>query len=158
ALPQKRRKRKMKAKLAVLMIICASLAGAADDPAREKARSLYQQSAESAKAGDLQAALKLADASAKADADYFYAHIARGTYLEQLGRTAEALSEYNRAVQLKPDEARGYFSRAHLLLLTGKKEEARANANQGIVLSPDSAEGYFLRAAISLSDFDLVQS
>ena len=57
----------------------------------------------------------------------------------------QALGDFNRAVELSPDEP-NYFQRAATYQLMGEHKMAIADLNQVIALSPDSPMGYLARA------------
>ena len=69
-------------------------------------------------------------------------HTAQGSTLLEQHRFDEAIKELNRAIQLDPNYAKAYVTRAHTY--SGKKQYnlAIADGNKAIELDPDLAEAY----------------
>jgi hypothetical protein len=76
----------------------------------------------------------------------------QGATLRALGRPAEALASYGRAVALKPDNAGAHFNRANTLRQLGRIEEAVAGYGRAIALQPDFAMAHHNLAVCLLAD------
>ena len=63
----------------------------------------------------------------------------------QLKESQEAIEDFNKAIELKPDDAQSYFSRGIAKTKLGKHEEAIEDFNKAIELKPDDAYAYFSR-------------
>ncbi len=68
------------------------------------------------------------------------AHNNLGLALADAGRLPEAMTHYERALQLKPDYFEAHINLGNALLQTGRTAEAIAHFEQALRLSPDSAE------------------
>jgi tetratricopeptide (TPR) repeat protein len=62
------------------------------------------------------------------------------------GRTDQALADFNRAIQLDPQQAGGYVGRGNTFNILGRYEEAVADYNTAIGIDPTQAEAYANRA------------
>lgn len=71
----------------------------------------------------------------------------RGVAHVRLGRTREALKDYNEAVELFPEYAAVYNNRGNLLLALGFDEEALKDFNRAVALAPGYAAAYNNRAS-----------
>ena len=70
-----------------------------------------------------------------------------------LGRYEEALADFNRAIELKPDDAWVLTRRAKTYRLLGRYEEALADFNRAIELKPDDAWAIVSRGQTYLAQF-----
>ena len=68
-----------------------------------------------------------------------------GLTLHKLGKLAEAVQSYNKAIQLKPDFVEAYSNRGNTLQEQGKFKEAVESFNKAIQLKPDFVEAYYNR-------------
>jgi tetratricopeptide (TPR) repeat protein len=66
----------------------------------------------------------------------------RGIALARQGRLDEAVASFQRAVQMKPDDAVAYGNWGLALTMQGKPDEALACYRRALELKPDFAEGY----------------
>ncbi len=66
----------------------------------------------------------------------------RGSMCAQQGKFAEAIDNYQRAIQIKPDFALGYINLGTLLQKEGRIDDAIAQFNKALELKPDSIEAY----------------
>ncbi len=66
----------------------------------------------------------------------------RGLAKYNLGRNQEAIADYDRAIQLNPNDAAAYFNRAYAKYALGKKEEAIADYDRAIWLDSNNAIAY----------------
>lgn len=64
----------------------------------------------------------------------------------RLGRTREALKDYNQAVELFPENAAAYNNRGNLLMALGFDDEALKDFNRAVALAPGYAAAYNNRA------------
>lgn len=70
----------------------------------------------------------------------------RGTALARLGDLAAALVDYNRAIQLAPDDPVAYVNRGNAHVLAGAFDRAVADFSRAIELSPRHARAYYNRS------------
>ncbi len=74
----------------------------------------------------------------------------RGVAYVRLGRTQEAITDFNKAVELFPEYAATYNNRGNLLMALGLMEEATKDFNRAIALAPGYAAAYNNRAGALL--------
>jgi tetratricopeptide (TPR) repeat protein len=82
------------------------------------------------------------------------AYSLRGRAVRKTGSPQQALEDFNRAVELAPDEA-NYFQRAATYQMLGEHTLALADLDQVIALKPDGPQGYFARAQSRRATGDL---
>jgi tetratricopeptide (TPR) repeat protein len=63
--------------------------------------------------------------------------------LERFGRAEEAISSYDRALELQPDDAGILANRADSLLTLGRHEEAMANLDKLLQIGPNCTGAYY---------------
>ena len=61
----------------------------------------------------------------------------RGNAKSSLGHKEEALADYDKAIQLKPDFAHAYLTRGQVNELLGRHDEAQADYDKALDLDPD---------------------
>lgn len=66
----------------------------------------------------------------------------RGTMCAQAGKFAEAMDNYQRAIQIKPDFALAYVNLGTVVQKQGKVDDAIAHFNKALELKPDCIEAY----------------
>lgn len=71
-----------------------------------------------------------------------------GVMLEKNGKSAEAMAEYDRAIELDPRNISAYYYRALLRQKQGNPDGALADYNKMIEIQPGSSEPYCGRGAI----------
>lgn len=98
----------------------------------------YAQAVAARKAGDLMEAERLYRTilNQAAIPEVLVNH---GNVLTALGRPAEALAAYDRALAARPDFFEALFNRANLLLETRRSEEALAGFERAVAIRPDAA-------------------
>lgn len=134
-------------------------AGAArpGDDARSQSAAA-RQAAAALMRGDTQAAITyytelLDDPSLPKDRRAF-AYNDRAVANSRLGRTRQAFDDFNRAVQLFPENAAVYNNRGNLLLALGHTAEAVKDFDRALTLAPGYAAAYNNRAGAALSRGD----
>ncbi len=85
---------------------------------------------------------------------YYYTR--RGWTLFDMGDLHAAESDFDRAIDLDPDDPQALLSRANLAFVTGRVESAIADCTEAIRLRPDLVDGYLARARVwmALDDQD----
>lgn len=73
-------------------------------------------------------------------------YFCRGTVQYMAGRGAEAIADYNRAIELSPQCARAYNNRGGARLVLSKSAEAISDFNKAIDLEPTYVSAYHNRA------------
>jgi len=73
------------------------------------------------------------------------AYYNRGLYLFNENQDKEALNDFNKAIELKPDYADAYNNRGSLFLKQGKTDEALNDLNKAISYNKDFIQSYFNR-------------
>ena len=68
-----------------------------------------------------------------------------GAALRGQGKLQKAVNSYNKAIQLKPDYAEGYYNCGNVLSLQGKLDEALQSYDKAIELKPDYAGAHYNR-------------
>ncbi|NJM62558.1 MAG: tetratricopeptide repeat protein [Oscillatoriales cyanobacterium RU_3_3] len=66
--------------------------------------------------------------------------------LQKLGRAEEAISSYDRALELQPDDADILDRRAYALLTLGRYDEAMADWDKVLEIDPNYANAYYNKA------------
>jgi len=112
-------------------------------PASINLADLYRQLGRD---GDGQTVLRAAIAASPRAAA---AHHALGLTLTRLKKPAEALSEFQRAAELEPDEARYQYVYGVALHSAGQREQAMTVLNEGLKRHPTNRE--ILQALVSFS-------
>jgi predicted O-linked N-acetylglucosamine transferase (SPINDLY family) len=84
------------------------------------------------------------------------AHVLLGRALDALGQQDEALTNFDRAVELAPDLAQAHGHRADLLSELGRNEEAVESYDRALALAPDVVEDRLSRGVtlIALSRYE----
>lgn len=70
----------------------------------------------------------------------------RGTALARLGALAAALADYDRAIELAPDDPAAYINRGNVHVLAATYGRAIADFSRAIELSPRHARAYYNRS------------
>ena len=74
----------------------------------------------------------------------------RGKAKYKLGKYQDAIEDYNKAIELKPDYVDAYYNRGIAKANLGKFQEAIEDCNKVIELMPDCAIVYLLRGVANL--------
>jgi tetratricopeptide (TPR) repeat protein len=94
---------------------------------------------------DYQAAIGDATAALALDTNLAKAYNLRGTAVRNMGNLQGALADFDRAVNLAPNES-NYFERGTTYQMLGEHQLAIADFTEMIEFRPDTAAGYFARA------------
>ncbi|MFZ3004985.1 MAG: tetratricopeptide repeat protein [Phenylobacterium sp.] len=81
-------------------------------------------------------------------AELFDIHIQRGQELEGLGRLADALASYRKALKIDPDGHMAHLCVADVLLATGRLDDALATFETALALSPANPATHFNRGNV----------
>jgi tetratricopeptide (TPR) repeat protein len=85
-------------------------------------------------------------------------HFCRGTMQYMSGRGAEAITQYDRAIELSPQCARAYNNRGGAYLILSEHSEAISDFNKAIELSPNYVSAYHNRANAYLDSEQYVKA
>ena len=72
----------------------------------------------------------------------------RGVAYQKKGLTDQALADYNKAIDLKPDLVDPYIDRASLQEKMGRPDNALTDLNKAIQLDPENVDAFYKRALI----------
>jgi protein O-mannosyl-transferase len=100
------------------------------------------------RASSLQAALSDCQQALQRNANDEAAYLCRGTVRLALREPALALDDFNRCLELKPDNPRAIDNRGLAYHHLGKLDEALRDYSRGIELRPDSPDAYANRAVL----------
>jgi tetratricopeptide (TPR) repeat protein len=75
----------------------------------------------------------------------------RGMYLQSLGRSQEAMSDFNKAIQLDPKFLPAYLNRGYAYLEMGDPAGAETALTQALTVAPDQIGALSLRATARLN-------
>ncbi len=87
----------------------------------------------------------------------------RGAMYLAVGKYPEALADYTKASEMKPDDERSYLGKGQAETYLGKWDDAIADLTKAIELKPDDADAYGFRGfayaklnnwALALPDYD----
>lgn len=70
------------------------------------------------------------------------AYYNRGLFLMDANRNKEALEDFNKAIELRPDIANAYYCRGNLFMREGRNADALRDYSKAIELQPGYAEAY----------------
>jgi protein O-mannosyl-transferase len=81
-----------------------------------------------------------------------YAYNNRGDLLMNENRFEEALADFNKATELKPDYAQAWYNRGNLYAKVGKPDEAVNDFSKAIELKPDFIEAHLNRGMVLMNE------
>ena len=111
----------------------------------------FQRGIAALHAGNLKEAERLLQALTRAQPNHVPALNLLGVVFGRLGRNAEALTSYDRALAAAPDSAEAWYGRAMTLLAIGRPQDAIASFDRVLAAKPDFVQVHLLRAKL-LSD------
>ena len=111
----------------------------------------FQRSLLALRAGDLKEAERLLQVITRAQPNHLPALNLLGVVLGRLGRNAEAVGTYDRAVAAAPQSAEAWYGRAMTLLALGRPQDAITSFDRVLAAKPDFMQVHLLRAKL-LSD------
>ena len=111
----------------------------------------FQRGLSALQAGKLKEAEHLLQSVIRADPKHVAALNLLGVVFGRLGRNAEAVASYDRALALAPQSIESWYGRGMTLLAIGRLQEAIANFDRVIAAKPDFTQVHLLRAKL-LSD------
>lgn len=122
--------------------------------AGHRAIGLTLRASERSRLGDRTAALSMLDEAIAADANYAPAYAVRADTLHALQRNEEAVTAYERASALAPQNSRYHFSRADLLISMNDRQAARLAQEEAIRLDPRGSTDManYVRNLVALGD------
>ena len=89
---------------------------------------------------------KIIDAGTEGPTKLFLAHIWRGSAYEKKGNHDQAIADFDKAIDLQPDNAMTYYNRGVANAGKGENDLAISDYDRAIQRKPDFAEAYFNRA------------
>ena len=98
--------------------------------------------------GNLKEAERLLEAVVRAQPQHVPALNLLGVVFSRLGRNAEALASYDRALATAPNSIEAWYGRAMTLLAIGRPQDAIANFERVLATKPDFAQVHLLRAKL----------
>ena len=129
---------------------------AAPKPSLEE--SLVMRAAQRLQRGDAAGALQDIEVVIQREPNSSPAYALRGTIRMTIGRRAEAIADFTRAIQLTP-EVKGmevvYVNRANTLWLEGDRRGAEADLAKALAMNPNFALAYNLRGRMKADANDL---
>jgi adenylate cyclase len=90
----------------------------------------------------LDLAFKMAQKAAQVDPFYYRSHLALANVYLQRGNPAQAMAEYDKALELNPNATKVMASAGELLVQLGRADEAVAQIEQAIRLNPYHPDWY----------------
>jgi protein O-GlcNAc transferase len=111
----------------------------------------FQRGLAALQAGDLMDAERFLTAATRAQPKHLQALNLLGVVLGRLGRNAEAVASYDRALAVAPDSIDAWHGRGMTLFAAQRPEEAIASFDRVLAAKPDFVQVHLLRAKL-LSD------
>ena len=99
-------------------------------------------------AGNLKEAERCLQSVTRAQPNHVPALNLLGVVLGRLGRSAEAVASYDRALASAPDSAEAWYGRGMTLLAIGRPQDAIASFDRVLAVQPDFAQVHLLRAKL----------
>ncbi|HEY3295150.1 MAG TPA: tetratricopeptide repeat protein [bacterium] len=131
--------------MAVLLLAGLSFAQSSDDPDVQHLDSL-SSGLDSLTLPDNPVLLHLVDSLSAAEPQDYGSVMQVGRSDLNAGRIEEALAEFDKAVQMMPQEAKGWSEKGKSLTMLNRPQEALPALNRAIELDPRLAEARFTRA------------
>jgi tetratricopeptide (TPR) repeat protein len=132
--------------LVLAAMTAASFAQSSDDPDIQRLDSLGAQ-LDSSNQLDSPAMMHLVDSLSAEQPEDFGKMMQIGQGDLNAGRIQEALTEFDKAVQLVPDDPRALSLKGKTLTMLGRNAEALPSLDKAIELNPNLAEAHLDRAA-----------
>ncbi len=98
--------------------------------------------------GNFPAAEHLFKAVLRTRPDHVAALNLLGVVLGRLGRNADAIASFDRALALAPQAAESWFGRGMTLIAIGRHQDAIASFDRAIAAKPDVAQAHLMRAKL----------
>jgi tetratricopeptide (TPR) repeat protein len=111
----------------------------------------FERGVTALQAGNLQEAERRLQAVTRTQPKHMPALNLLGVVLARLGRNAEALGVYDRALAFSPDSLESWYGRGMILLAMGRPDDAIASFNRVLTIKPNFTQVHLLRAKL-LSD------
>jgi tetratricopeptide (TPR) repeat protein len=108
----------------------------------------FQRALSALQAGNLKEAERLLQASTRTHPRHVPALNLLGVVLGRLGRNAEAIASYDRALAAAPDSVDAWYGRGMTLLAIGRRQEAIVNFDRVIMARPNLTQVHLLRAKL----------
>jgi len=108
----------------------------------------FQRALSALQAGDAKDAEHLLKAVLRAQPKHVVALNLLGVALGRLGRNAEAIDSFDRALNLAPGSVESWFGRGMTLIAAGRRQDAIASFDRAIAAKPDFAQVHLLRAKL----------
>ncbi len=117
------------------------------------AQEYYKSGNEKIQAKDYKGALADLNSAVALDNKNEAYYLRRGEVLEIIGEQMKAFDDYEKAIQLKPDDGMGYLRRARLELDLGY-QRALEDSNKAVTLMPSNVDALILRGRLRMRQGD----
>ncbi|MGA2888179.1 MAG: tetratricopeptide repeat protein [Terracidiphilus sp.] len=131
-----------------LFLSLTLLSGCHRDPNVRKHKYLESGQRYSAQGKDREAAIQFSNAL-KIDKNFAEAHYALAQTYVHMGALSAAYGEFQRTVNLQPDNLKARIDLGNLLLAGGKIDDAQTQANAVVAAQPDNADVHALLSRIA---------
>lgn len=112
---------------------------------------LYWNAYSKQKSHDQKGAIEVYSTILAQDDDFVTAYISRGSAYLDLGDVDKAISDYNKAIELTPDDAQIYAYRGQAFYQIAEYEKAMADYNQALTRDNDFPCAYYYRGLLKSS-------
>ena len=126
-----------------VMLTTCTLNGQVETSNRSTARSYFSSARKALAAGDSVAALEQLRRAVQADSTFAEAYLLLGLTEFQRGEIEDSITDYQRALQLRPRSYSGHYNLALAYLRQRKFQEARAHLEQAVALDPHQANAAY---------------
>jgi Tfp pilus assembly protein PilF len=109
-------------------------------------KSKFKQGMADYMGNDFGSSIHLFTEAIDADPQFKLAFQSRGAAYMRLGKTLEALADFNKVIEMDPDNARAYHLRGLVYEKNGDNQKALLDLNKSLELNPQYGAAYHSRA------------